>query len=129
MRRADHVAVQTRRLKPCFCRDLSRIATSRLRLQKMVAFLKSAARGSGGARFRAGRAACRSDQALRCGDRRGGRAGHLDAHGIMEKSLGQPVISGGIVAEKTGSAGERHQLADTLDAGMNPCRASGRLRR
>ena len=26
-------------LKPCFCSDLSRIATSRLRLQKMMAFL------------------------------------------------------------------------------------------
>ena len=30
-------------MKPCFCSDLWRIATSRLRLQKMIAFLKSAA--------------------------------------------------------------------------------------
>ena len=30
-------------LKPCFCRDLCKSATSRFRLQKMMAFLKSAA--------------------------------------------------------------------------------------
>ncbi len=104
-------------LKPCFCSDLCSSATSRLRLQKMIAFLKSAALANEPAqRFALGGAGRRGDESLRDGRRGGGRARDLDAHGIMQKRLGE---AGDFRRhgrrEEQRLPREGHQLADALD--------------
>ena len=105
--------------KPCFSRERCRIATSRLRLQKMIAFLKlSAERISERSVSRFSAWPFGSDQNLANG--RGGRGGpgNFDAHRIVQEGFGQPRDlrrHGG--REEQRLAREGHQLADALDVG------------
>ena len=107
-------------LKPCRTSERCSSATSRLRLQKMIAFLKLSA-----ARIRR-----RSVSRLSCGSRPvltscwvmvgdgGGGLRHFDPHRIVQELLGDaPDLRRHGGGEEQRLARERHQLADALDVG------------
>ena len=107
-------------LKPWRTSERWSCATSRLRLQKMIAFLK----------FSAERIRRRSVSRLSCGSRpvlhqelgdggdRGRRPRHLDPHRIVQELLGDALdFRRHGRGEEQRLARERHQLADALDVG------------
>ena len=107
-------------LKPWRTSERCSCATSRLRLQKMMAFLKlSAARISAAQRVAlVVRLAAGLDQLLRDGRGGGGGLRDFDAHRIVQELLGDALDfrrHGG--GEEQRLARERHQLADALDVG------------
>ena len=106
--------------KPWRSSERKRVATSRLRLQKMMAFFNPSAeriRRRSVSRLSI-RVAAGFGQKLGRGGDGGGRRGDLDAHRIVQKLLGDAADfrrHGG--GEEQGLAGERNELADALDVG------------
>ena len=96
--------------------------TSRLRLQKMMAFLTSLRHHQLAQHFALGFAIVGGKfQPLHDGAGGGGLGGDFDALGIVEEVLGQSLISGGMVAEKNKvwrAGGSRPQIRSI--SGMKP---------